>query len=165
MRGSKTKYWVGLFSLLLLVSLDQWTKHLATSLLAGKSSYVIKEGIFELRYIENRGAAFGILQNQRCFFLILTGIVLVAVIIAYLRISVQQKFFPLRALIVFIGAGAIGNMIDRLVQGYVVDFLYFSLIDFPVFNVADCYVTIAVFVGIFLLLFYYKDDDLKEAWS
>ena len=54
-----------------------------------------------------------------------------------------------------------GNMIDRLSQGYVVDFLYFSLIDFPIFNVADCYVTVATGVLAGLILFYYKDQDLE----
>jgi signal peptidase II len=65
----------------------------------------------------------------------------------------------MRFLMVFIAAGAVGNMIDRVFLGYVRDFLYFSLIDFPIFNVADIYVTCATILLILLLLFYYKEED------
>ena len=71
----------------------------------------------------------------------------------------EKKFVPLRICITLITAGAAGNLIDRVVQGYVVDFLYFILIDFPIFNVADCYVVIACILFIVLILFYYKDDN------
>ena len=59
-------------------------------------------------------------------------------------------------------AGAIGNFIDRVMRNYVVDFFYFSLIDFPIFNVADIYVTVAAFAMIFLGLFYYKEEDFNQ---
>ena len=68
----------------------------------------------------------------------------------------------LRVLLVFIAAGAVGNFIDRAVQGYVVDFFYISAINFPIFNVADIYVTCAVILLIVAVLFYYKDDDWSE---
>ena len=58
-------------------------------------------------------------------------------------------------------SGAAGNLIDRVSQGYVVDFLYFKLIDFPIFNVADCYVVIAAFAAVFCIMFYYNDEDLE----
>ena len=63
---------------------------------------------------------------------------------------------------IFITCGAIGNMIDRIRLNYVIDFLYFELIDFPIFNVADIYVSVATFVLVILLLFYYKDEELDE---
>ena len=59
-----------------------------------------------------------------------------------------------------LGAGAAGNMIDRVRQGFVVDFLYFKLIDFPIFNVADCYVTLSALGLVLLIIFYYKDEDM-----
>ena len=62
----------------------------------------------------------------------------------------------------FFTAGAIGNFIDRITQQYVVDFLYFKLIDFPIFNVADIYVTCAAFAMILLGFFYYKDEDVER---
>ena len=73
-----------------------------------------------------------------------------------------KKLLPLRICAVFIFSGAIGNFIDRLKLGYVVDFFYFKLIDFPVFNVADIYVTVAAFAMIILGLFYYKEEDYNK---
>ena len=67
---------------------------------------------------------------------------------------------PLRAVALFIASGAVGNMIDRVALGYVVDFFYFELIDFPIFNVADIYVTCATIILAILILFYYKDEEL-----
>ena len=66
---------------------------------------------------------------------------------------------PLRLIGLFIVAGGIGNLIDRIFRGFVVDTFSFVLIDFPVFNVADCYVTVSMFLFVFLILFYYKDEE------
>ena len=65
----------------------------------------------------------------------------------------------MRWILVVLAAGAVGNMIDRIANGYVVDFLYFELINFPVFNVADCYVCVAAVLLIYCLLFRYKEED------
>ena len=72
----------------------------------------------------------------------------------------DRKYRPLTVCLLLIGAGAVGNMIDRLSQSYVVDFLYFKLINFPIFNVADCYVTIGAFCLVLLVMLYYKDEDM-----
>ena len=159
------KYMLALLVVCGLVGLDQWTKALAVSNLMGQDAYVIWPGVFELLYSENRGAAFGIMQNQRLFFLILTAIILAFVIYVFVKIPSDKKFRPLQYLCVLITAGAIGNLIDRVFLGYVVDFLYFSLIDFPIFNVADCYITCSAIFLIILIAFYYKDEDLKEIWK
>lgn len=84
---------------------------------------------------------------------------IVVIVLIYLRIPNGKKYIPLRITLIMIAAGAGGNLIDRLHLGYVRDFIYFSLIHFPVFNVADMYVTIAVFFLILLILFVYKEDD------
>ena len=144
-----------------LVGLDQWTKYLAIVNLAD-GPLVIWDGVFALHYSTNAGAAFGLFQNQRWVFLALTSLVLIAVVVFFYKISSKDKYRPLQILCVFIMAGAIGNMIDRVLNGYVVDFLYFSLIDFPIFNMADCYVTISGIMVIILLFFKYKDEDFKE---
>ena len=144
----------------LLTLLDQITKILAADRLAD-GPFVIIPGIFELRYLENRGAAFGMLQNQRIFFLVLTVVFLAVITYIYLKIPADRKYLPLRILSIIVTAGAIGNFIDRLVLVYVRDFLYFSLIDFPIFNVADIYVTVSAFVFFVLVLVYYKDSDLE----
>ena len=150
-----------IFGLVLLLIFDQWTKLLAISHLKGQADIELLPGIFSLHYLENHGAAFGILRDQQWIFLILAAVFLVAAVILYLRMPFTARMIPLRIITVFIAAGAVGNMIDRLFRHYVVDFLYFSLIDFPVFNVADIYVVVAT-IGLFILfLFVYKEKDLE----
>ena len=148
-----------------LVVLDQFTKVLALQNLKGQEPITIIPDVFQLLYVENRGAAFGILQNKQWVFLIITAIVLAALIWALPRMSRERHFLPLRLCLCFIGAGAVGNMIDRIFRGYVVDFFYFKLIDFPVFNVADIYVTTSAIVLIFLIVFLYKEEDFDRLFS
>lgn len=143
-----------------LLLLDQLSKIWAVSALAEKPIELIP-GVFELRYLENHGAAFGILQNQRWFFLLLTAAFVVLLIIAYRKLPGGKRHLPLRILCAALMAGALGNAIDRALLGYVRDFLYFCLIDFPIFNVADIYVTVSAFVFIILVLFVYKDEDFN----
>lgn len=94
-------------------------------------------------------------------FLIIAVIVVAAAVYAVFRMPASKKYLPLHLIAMFLSAGAIGNMIDRFTRGYVVDFLYFKLIDFPIFNVADCYVTVSMFFFILLFLFLYKEEDLN----
>ena len=147
-----------LFAALLL--LDQLTKVWAVSALAEHPIEIIP-GVFELRYLENHGAAFGILQNQRWFFLVLTAVFVLALLLAYWKLPGGKRYLPLRILCAALMAGALGNFIDRLTLGYVRDFLYFRLIDFPIFNVADIYVTVSAFAFVILVLFVYKEEDFK----
>lgn len=150
------------FLTILLVLLDQWTKELAVRFLQGQEPFVIWDGVFELHYLENRGAAFGMLQGQQWFFLIIGIIVFAVVLYLFHNMSRDEKFWPLRLIAVCILAGAWGNMIDRVRLSYVVDFFYFKLINFPIFNVADIYVSVGTAVLILLILFYYKDEDLNH---
>ena len=152
-------YIIGLIAVILGVALDQYTKYLAITHLQENPISII-EGVFELRYLENRGAAFGLLQNQQTFFLIITIITLYFVTYLYVRMPKTKHYLWLRVCLLSITAGAIGNMIDRVRLRYVVDFLYFELIDFPIFNVADIFATVATFGLIVLLLFYYKEEDV-----
>lgn len=141
-----------------LTAIDQVTKRLAaTKLINGP--YVLIQGVFELRYLENRGAAFGILQNARWFFLILTAAFLVLAVWFYVKIPQSRRMLPLRIITIFLMSGAVGNMIDRAILSYVRDFFYFSLIDFPIFNVADMYVTVSAFFLFIYVIFIYKDED------
>lgn len=149
----------GGISCLLLVLLDQFTKRLAVLYLMDKKPKILIDGVFEMRYLENRGAAFGMFQNQQIFFYIITVVILAGIFYCYGRLPVKRRYLPLKICAVGLTAGAIGNFIDRFVQGYVIDFLYFSLINFPVFNVADCYVTIFTALLAYLILFVYKDED------
>ena len=152
---------VGFAAALLLIILDQWTKWLAVIHLKGQAPFVIWDGVFELYYLENRGAAFGILQGQKAFFVVGTLLILALIVFFYHRLPETRRFHAVRFIGVLLAAGAVGNMIDRVWHSYVVDFLYFKLIDFPVFNVADCYVTVGAVLLALLFLFYYKDEELN----
>lgn len=145
-----------------LILLDQVTKLLALQNLKGQNPVTLIPDVFQLLYVENRGAAFGILQNRQWVFLIITVIVLAALVWALPKIPQERHFLPLTLCLCFIGAGAVGNMIDRIFRGYVIDFFYFKLIDFPVFNVADIYVTTAAVILIVLIVFLYKEEDFDR---
>jgi signal peptidase II len=144
-----------------LIGLDQWTKSLAVKYLANQTPIVLIDGVFELNYTTNKGAAFGILQNHQIMFAILTVAVVIFLAVIFLKIPQKKKYMPLNVCIAVLIAGAIGNLIDRLSLGYVVDFLYFKLINFPIFNVADIYVTCSAVVLLFVMLFVYKEEDLN----
>lgn len=144
---------------LFLIALDQLTKLWAKTRLMGHEDISVIKNVFSLHYLENRGAAFGMLENQQVFFIIITAISLFAVGYLCYRLPKEKKYLPLELIALFIVAGAVGNLIDRVKNGYVIDFFYFELIDFPVFNVADCYVTCSAFLLVILVLFYYKEED------
>lgn len=146
-------------SIVLLLAVDQVTKAAAAVSLRGKEGILILKDVFELQYVENRGAAFGILQNQQWLFFIITVAAVALLTIVYKKLPAGKKYRPLRLCYTFLCAGAVGNLIDRIARGFVVDFLYFKMIDFPVFNVADIYVTVSMAVLFFLILVYYKEDD------
>lgn len=141
------------------VILDQITKSLAVTYLKDKPAFVLWENIFELHYLENRGAAFGMLQNQKVLFVIIAVIMLAVISYILIKIPRTAHYFALEFLLVLIASGAVGNMIDRVSLGYVVDFFYFKLIDFPIFNVADIYVSVSCVLLAVLLVFFYKDQD------
>lgn len=145
-----------------LVFIDQWTKTLAVNTLKNKEPFVILDGILEFSYLENDGAAFGTMKGMRTAFLIFAPLVSIVLFVLALKYYPDQKLRPLSICFLFIIAGAAGNFIDRLRLSYVVDFIYFRLIDFPVFNVADIYVTCASIVLILLILFKYKDEDFER---
>ena len=157
-----THYITALISIVVLVCIDQFTKYLVVGHLKDRPAYVLIRNIFQLEYLENRGAAFGILQNQRVFFYISVLLITAAVIWFYSKVPMEKKYLPLRICAVLILSGAFGNCIDRIRLNYVVDFLYFKLINFPIFNVADIYVTVAAFLLVILILIYYKEDDLER---
>lgn len=157
-------YIIPIITILIGVFVDQYTKYLACSHLKDGSISLI-EGVFQLHYLENKGAAFGILQNQQLFFIVIGIFALLLFSFVYIRMPREKKFLPLRCCIILMIAGAIGNMIDRMRLNYVIDFFYFEWIDFPIFNVADIYATISAFGLILLFLFYYKEQDFDELWN
>ncbi len=149
---------IGFISAAVLTALDQLTKIWAVNRLSEGPIDLIP-GIFQFRYLENHGAAFGILQNQQWFFYLITAAFLCVIIYVYVRIPADRKYRLLRILCIVLTAGAVGNLIDRVSLHYVRDFLYFIAIDFPIFNVADIYVTCGAAVLFISIMFIYQDED------
>ena len=125
----------------------------------GNGPIVVWDGVFEFLYSENRGAAFGILQGRQGFFFAVAIAVFGFVAYAMAKLPAKKRYVPMEVCLVMVMAGAAGNLIDRVFHGYVVDFLYFKLIDFPIFNVADCYVTVGTALLLVLFLWYYSDEE------
>lgn len=130
--------------------LDRLTKDLTVLYLKNSEPIELVPGVLRLTYCENKGAAFSILEGRLGFFIVLTVVVLAFIAVALWRGWIKTWFgYASTALCV---SGAIGNFIDRALQGYVVDMIEPTFIRFAVFNVADIYLTVgAVLVGIYLL--------------
>ena len=160
-KGKRAVYIVvDLVVMAVLVFIDRYTKELAAARLKDADPFKLIQGVFELRYLENRGAAFGMLQNQRTLFICVGAVFLVIIFFFLVRLHASKKYRLFRLCLVMLGAGAIGNLYDRITLNYVIDFLYFIYIDFPIFNVADIYVTVSAALLVILFLFIYKEEDL-----
>ena len=137
-----------------LLAIDQVTKYLAIVNLKGKDEIIVIDKWLHFVYVENSGAAFGIFQNATILFTVLTIVIVFGIMWYLLKESNNIGIF-LKLPLVMIMAGAIGNLIDRIRLGYVVDFIHSPLggiYNFPVFNFADIYVTCsAIFLIIYLL--------------
>ena len=144
----------------LLTAADQWTKAVSAEKLKNEP-YVLIRGVLEFRYLENHGMAFSLLQNQMTFFFIGTVVFFSVALYFWFRLPKTRKMRWLRLILIVLAAGGLGNFIDRCRFRYVRDFIYFSLIDFPIFNVADIFVTVSATVLVLLILFYYKDEDFE----
>lgn len=151
---------IDILAILILFFADRITKIMARDALMGKDGFPLIPGVLEFRYLENFGAAFGMLQNFRIFFIIIGILFLAVMVFLLIRIPPVRKYRLLRICLCLMSAGAAGNLYDRITLDYVIDFIYFSYINFPIFNVADCYVTVSTAVLIVLLLFVFREEDL-----
>lgn len=139
-----------------LVAFDQLSKYYIVANIPLNSAIDIIPGFFKVTYVQNFGAGFSILQNQNTLFLIITPIAII--FLCYLLFKTKKgDLFTIGGLLLMI-AGALGNFIDRIFTVYVVDFLDFVIFgyDFPVFNIADSFLTIGVFLFIIAIL---KEKD------
>ena len=147
------KRFIWLIPAAVVVLLDQLTKQFAVKALKPIDTFPLIPDVLHLTYLENKGAAFGMLQTHRWVFMLTSSVAILA--IALLMILCYKKFYhPLlyTALSMIVGGG-IGNMIDRIALGYVVDFIDFRLINFAVFNTADSFVCVgAALVILFMIL-------------
>ncbi len=135
----------------LMLGTDILTKLSAIKYLKTVDTYPLWEGVFHLTYVENRGAAFGMMQGARIFFIVATLIIIGAIFIFARKSKSNSKCLKLS--LSLITAGAVGNLIDRIFRGYVVDFFDFCLIDYPVFNFADICVCIGAALLVIFVIF------------
>ncbi len=152
-------------SAVLLILADQLSKAWISANLKGHDNIVWIPGVFELEYLENRGAAFSSFTGKQAFLISISVLVVIFAIIEFVRIPDTKRFIPMHGAFALLIAGAIGNMIDRIAQGYVVDFFYFVPINFPRFNVADICVTLAVPVFIILFFKVYSEEETAFLFS
>lgn len=145
-----------LLAIAAMVLVDQVVKYWTLTVLAPVGTMPLIPGVLQLTYVENRGAAFSILQDQIWLFVLITVVVL-AIIFYALRKQYVQTVLGKISLIV-IAAGAVGNVIDRIFRHFVVDMIQTVFMDFPVFNIADIYVTVGVALFIIYTLFQHKEQ-------
>lgn len=156
---------IAIVAMAILIFLDKWTKYLVASNLELHETIPVIEGVFQINFIKNVGMAWSMLSGKQILFIVLTPIVIFFLVKEFLCLPNEKKYTPIRVICVFLVAGAIGNLIDRigfgeeLFHGGVIDFLDFCLINFPVFNVADIYVTCSVIALLIVMLVKYKEDD------
>ncbi len=148
-----------LVSSIIIVALDQAVKALVVAHMAVGESIPLLDGVFHITYVRNAGAAWSSFSGKTFFLLAVTVIILVLLVGLYFKVCKVGGYKDIKLLSIFVFGGAIGNMIDRVRLGYVVDMFDFCLINFPVFNVADIFVTCSMIVLIFLVIFKYKDED------
>ena len=148
----------------ILVILDQISKFVATANLMGKSKYIVIKGLLSFNYLEggNKGAAWGIFSGKILMFVIIT---IIAIVIISIFIRNITGIMVLQYIFGMLMAGAVGNLIDRVVNGSVVDFICFEFIDFPIFNVADCYVTVSCVLIVVMCLLKLKEEDFNKIFT
>ena len=130
--------------LIVILTLDLVTKHYMAKFLIGKSSYPFINGFMDFVFVKNYGASFGILNGKT---VLLTVVVIVSLVLLFaLWVYLREQNAAIRLSLVFLIAGGVGNLVDRIAFGYVRDFLHFTFFDFPVFNVADSFVVIGSFM-------------------
>ena len=137
---------------------DIISKYIAEQNLIYVRTIPLIENVFHLTYVENRGMAFGMFSGGRVLFIIVSVVVLVLLIMLFKKTEISARTVWQKAGTALIFSGALGNLVERISKGYVVDFLDFTLIDFPVFNIAD----IAVCVGAGMLVIHFLLAERKD---
>ena len=134
-------------------ALKLWAQNVLTALPGGQAPLL--DGVMDLQYVRNTGAAYGLLQGRTLFFIIINTIVLIALLILLYRMH-KRKIALLNAALLLIFAGGVGNLIDRVARGYVVDLFHFLFVEFPVFNLADVMICIGTALLLLFILFFYE---------
>ncbi len=139
-----------------LIFTDYFTKIAAEKYIPKNITVTVIPHLIDFRFLKNDGAAFGMLDNARWVFMLATFVFIIIGAIYFLHLKKNQKFTCYVVMLIL--AGGIGNMVDRIFYGEVVDFITFGFMDFPSFNIADCCVVIGCFMWIISILFDVKNQ-------
>ena len=150
----------------ILVILDQISKFVATANLMGKSKYIVIKGLLSFNYLEggNKGAAWGIFSGKILMFVIIT-IIAIVIISIFIRNITGIMCNEGKSATLMVLQYTFGMLMDRVVNGSVVDFICFEFIDFPIFNVADCYVTVSCVLIVVMCLLKLKEEDFNKIFT
>lgn len=152
-------------AILVMIVVDQAVKHWAFTVLQPQHTIPLIENVFHLTYIENRGAAFSMFAkfDSRWIFVALAAVITLAICYALSKKLMQTALGSWS--LILIAAGAVGNAVDRVARGFVVDMFDFRLIHFPVFNVADIFICVGGVLFVIYFMFQHKDkpNDKNEA--
>jgi len=155
-----TKIVLAIIATAILVAIDQWSKVFATNNLMGRADITLIDRFLSLTYHTNSGAAFGIFQGGRWAFLAFAAVILIVIAIYYVKLPHSRVYSAIRFALILTAAGGIGNSIDRLQNGYVVDFIRFDFINFAIFNIADIYVVCGTILLGIVVIFFVKDEEI-----
>lgn len=156
----KARPLISILIILVCVGIDQLTKILAINNLRDLADEIpVINKVFGLYYVENKGISFSMLSSKMALIIIITSIIMLILIYVMIRTPKTKYFMPFSIVLSVIVGGAAGNMIDRIFRGYVIDFIMLDFINFPIFNVADIFVCVGLFILVILIIFKYKDKD------
>ncbi len=156
----KARPLISVLIILVCVGIDLLTKLLAINNLRDLADEIpVINKVFGLYYVENKGISFSMLSSKMALIIIITSIIMLILIYVMIRTPKTKYFMPFSIVLSVIVGGAAGNMIDRMFRGFVIDFIMLDFINFPIFNVADIFVCVGLFILVILIIFKYKDKD------
>jgi len=156
----KARPLISIIIIIVCVGIDQLTKLLAINNLRDLADEIpVINKVFGLYYVENKGISFSMLSSKMALIIIITSIIMLILIYVMIKTPKTKYFMPFSIVLSVIVGGAAGNMIDRIFRGFVIDFIMLDFINFPIFNVADIFVCVGLFILVILIIFKYKDKD------
>ncbi len=173
------RFLIPLLAVVAMVVLDQWTKYMTLIHVKDTEGFYIIDKVLRIYFVRNEGMAWGMLQNKQIVFIIITPIVIAALIYFFYKMPFEKKYLLAKICMLLLIGGAMGNLIDRIdlvdrealingtlqtgniFHGYVVDMIYAEIINFPVFNIADSFITIGFAILLIGMFFVYKEKDFE----
>lgn len=159
--NKKRLYFFDILTIIIIIAGDRVSKFFILKNLLDRPSYSLIPGVCELRYYQNYGLAFGLFSGQKIFLLSIAAFVVIVCGYLIFKMPSKKAYSKASIFLSMIIAGTIGNMADRIMYGYVIDFIYLKFKIFPIFNISDIFITLSVLIMLFLLIFHYHERDLN----